>query len=217
MTDMRFFRVGDKVVSLGKIIDAVNAILEDRESGSTQEEVARAHGVQRSFVSFLESLGEIRRGGRVALVGFPIANTEEVRAVAERHAVDFVLVMSQRERESIESGSAANIFNQLLETIATLKDFDVLVLLASDWRVRTIEKILGKEVVSMPIGHSPIRDDVHIDTEELDAVLASVAGVPVRQSRRRKVGAAFREAADLAGRWMPSVDPTGRRKPSKRS
>jgi len=213
---MRLFRIGDKVVSLGKITDAVTAILEDRETGSTQEEVAHSHGVQRSFVSFVETLGEIRRGGRVALVGFPIENTDEVRAVAESHALDFVLVMSQRERESIENGPAADMFNQLLETIATLKDYDVLVVLASDWRVRTIEKILGSEVVSMPIGQSPLRDDVRVDVEELDAVLASVAGAPARQSRRRKVGAAFREAADLAGRWMPSGETAGRRKSSKK-
>jgi hypothetical protein len=213
---MRLFRIGDKVVSLSKITDAVTAILEDREGGSTQEEVAHTHGVQRSFVSLLESLGEIRRGGRVALVGFPIANTAEVREVAERHAVDFVLVMSQRERESIESGPAADMFNQLLETIAALKDYDVLVLLASDWRVRTIEKILGKEVVAIPIGQSPIREDVEVDVQELDAVLASVSGTPQRQSRRRKVGAAFREAADLAGRWVPSGEGSGRRKSSKK-
>jgi hypothetical protein len=213
---MRLFRIGDKVVSLGKITDAVTAILEDREGGSTQEEVAHSHGVQRSFVSFLESLGEIRRGGRIALVGFPISNTAEVREVAERHAVDFVLVMSQRERESIESGPAADMFNQLLETIAALKDYDVLVLLASDWRVRTIEKILGKEVVAIPIGQSPIREDVEVDVQELDAVLASISGTPQRQSRRRKVGAAFREAADLAGRWVPSGESSGRRKSSKK-
>lgn len=214
---MRLFRIGDKVVSLDKLNDAVISILEDRESGSTQEEVAHSHGVQRSFVSFLESLGEVRRGGRVALVGFPIANVDEVREIAERHALDFVLVMSQSERESIEGGSAANIFNQLLETIATLKDYDVLVLLASDWRVRTIEKILGSEVVSIPIGQSPIREDVRVDTEELDAVLMSVSSRPARQSRRRRVGAAIREAADLAGRWMPSGEGSGRRKSSKKS
>jgi len=171
---VRLFRVGNKVISLGKITDAVTAILEDRERGATQEAAARAHGVQRSFVSFIETLGEVRRGGRIALVGFPVANTEEVRAVAERHALDFVLVVSQGERESIESGSAANIFNQLLETIAVLKEYDVLVLLASDWRIKTIEKILGKEVVGIPLGHSPIREDVRVDVAELETVLAAV-------------------------------------------
>ncbi len=215
-TLVRLFRVGNKVISLGKITDAVTAILEDRERGATQEESARAHGVQRSFVSFIETVGEVRRGGRIALVGFPVANTEEVRAVAERHAVDFVLVVSQGERESIESGSAADIFNQLLETIAVLKDYDVLVLMASDWRIKTIEKILGKEVVGIALGHSPIREDVRVDVAELETVLAAVEAARPRATRRTRVGAAFREAADLAGRWKPSGEIVGRRKPSKR-
>jgi len=135
---VELYRIGDKVVSREKLVDAVEAILSDRQSGATQEEAARNAGVQRSFVSFLETLGEVRRGPRVALVGFPIANCEEVRALAEDHAVDFVLVMSQSERESIESGSSAQVFNQLLETLAALRDFDTLVLIASDWRIGTI-------------------------------------------------------------------------------
>lgn len=215
---MRLFRVGNKVISLSKITDAVTAILEDRERGATQEEASRTHGVQRSFVSLIETLGEVRRGGRIALVGFPIANTAAVRAVADSHALDFVLVVSQDERESIESGSAANIFNQLLETIAVLKDYDVLVLLASDWRIKTIERILGKEVVGIPLGHSPIRSDVEVDVDELEAVLSAVEAARVtRGTRRARVGAAFREAADLAARWKPSGEGTGRRKSSKKS
>ncbi len=214
---MRLFRVGNKVISLGKITDAVTAILEDRERGATQEEASRTHGVQRSFVSFIESLGEVRRGGRVALVGFPVANTAEVRALAERHAVDFVLVVSQDERESIESGPAGDIFNQLLETIAVLKDYDVLVLLASDWRIRTIEKILGKEVVGIELGHSPIREDVQVDIAELDAVLAAVESARPRTPRRRRMGAAIREAADVAARWKPSGEIVGRRRSSRKS
>lgn len=214
---MRLFRVGNKVVSLGKITDAVTAILEERERGATQEDAARAHGVQRSFVSFIETLGEVRRGGRVALVGFPVANAAEVRALAERHAVDFVLVVSQNEREYIENGPAADIFNQLLETIAVLKDYDVLVLLASDWRIKTIEKILGKEVIGINLGHSPIREDVAVDVAELEAVLVAVESARPRSTRRGRMGAAIREAADVAGRWMPSGEIVGRRKTSKRS
>jgi len=214
---VRLFRVGNKVVSLGKITDAVTAILEDRERGATQEEAARAHGVQRSFVSFLETLGEVRRGPRVALVGFPIANCDEVHALADAHAVDFVLVVSQNEREYIENGPAADIFNQLLETIAVLKEYDVLVLLASDWRIKTIEKILGKEVVGIVLGHSPIREDVEVDIAELDAVLAAVESARPRTTRRRRMGAAIREAADVAARWKPSGEIVGRRKSSKKS
>jgi hypothetical protein len=215
---VRLFRVGNKVISLSKITDEVTAILEDRERGATQEEASRAHGVQRSFVSLIESLGEIRRGGRIALVGFPISNTAAVRQVAERHALDFVLVFSQGERESIENGPAADIFNQLLETIAVLKDYDVLVLLASDWRIKTIERILGREVVGIPLGHSPIRQDVEVDVDELEAVLGAVESArKVRGRRRARVGAAIREAADLAARWKPSGEMTGRRKSSRKS
>ncbi len=84
-----------------------------------------------------------------------------------------MLVLSQDERESIESGDATRVFNQLLETIAALKDYDTLVLMASDWRIQTMERILGTEVIGIPLGASPLRSDVPVDLEELDRVLTS--------------------------------------------
>lgn len=202
---MKLYRIGDKLVSEDKLHDAIADILEEREAGATQEDVARSHDVQRSFVSFLETLGEVRRGERVALVGFPIANAGEVRALAEGHAIDFVLVLSQEEREAIESGDASKVFNQLLETIALLRDFDTLVLLASDWRIKTMEKILGTEVVGIPLGASPLRTAVHVDIEALDRVLAGVMAArrSVRSPTSRK-GPAASEVAQLSGRWDPS-------------
>jgi hypothetical protein len=199
---VRLYRIGDKVVSAERVHEEITRILKDREAGATQEEVARQHGVQRSFVSFLETLGEIRRGARIGVVGFPIANGDEVREVAERYAVDLVLVLSQSERESIEASSNANIFNMLLDTLADLRDFDVVVLLASDWRISTLEKILGAEVVGITLGPSPLRSDVTVDTTELAGVLESIMSTPAKH--RGRVGTALREAADLAGRWVPS-------------
>lgn len=199
---MRLYRIGDKLVSADRAYDAVTAILSDREAGATQEEVARRYGVQRSFVSFLETLGEVRRGARVAVVGFPIANCDDVRSLAEKHAVDFTLVLSQSERESVEAGSGGTIFNMLLDTLADLRDFDVVVLLASDWRISTIEKILGTEVVGISLGTSPIRSDVTVDVAELDDILSAVMNAPA--THRGRVGTAVAEAADLAGRWIPS-------------
>lgn len=201
---MRFYRIGDKVVSREKLFDALDEILGDREAGATQEEVARAHGVQRSFVSFLESLGEVRRGARVALVGFPLANAAEVRALAEEIGVDFTLVFSQEEREDIESAPAREVFNRLLETLATLRDYDVVVLLASDWRIELIERILGAEVVSMPLGHTPLRSDVSVDIAELRSVLEGVMSSHMKRARSGRVSAALREAAEKAGRWGTS-------------
>ena len=201
---MKLYRIGDKVVSADKLADAVAAILTDREAGATQEDVAGAHGVQRSFVSFLETLGEVRRGDRVALVGFPIANAAEVKDLAERHAVDFVLVLSQEERESIESGDATVVFNQLLETIAALRDYDTLVLLASDWRIATMERILGTEVIGIPLGASPLRTAVTVDIDELDLVLSAVMSARPGKGSQSRMGAKLHEAADLSGRWKPS-------------
>lgn len=202
---MNFFRIGDKIVSRDKLVDEITAILADREAGATQEETAKRHGVQRSFVSFLETLGEIRRGARVALIGFPVANCAEVTALAERHALDFVLVFSQAEREGIESESAAEVFNSLLDTLATLRDYDVCVILASDWRIKTVEKILGREVVGMPLGASPLREDVVVDLQELDLLLQGVMANATEDSVHGRMGAALREAAEeVVGRWSAS-------------
>jgi hypothetical protein len=203
---VELIRIGDKVVSRSKLTDAIDAILEDRSAGATQEEAARTAGVQRSFVSILETVGEVRRGPRVALVGFPIANCDEVHALAAKHAVDFVLVLRQSERESIESGSSADVFNRLLETLSVLRDFDTLIFIASDWRIRTIERILGTEVVGIPLGTTPIREDKAVDLAQLDEVLSAVMAAPTRTTgRRSRMGGMLREAAeDLAGRWTQS-------------
>lgn len=202
---VRFFRIGDKVVSQEKLFDSLVDILSDREAGATQEEVARTHGVQRSFVSFLESLGEVRRGARIALVGFPVAEAEKVRALAEQHGVDFVLVFNQAERESIEGASGGEVFNRLLETLATMRDYDVIILLASDWRIELIERILGKEVIGIPLGHSPLREDVSVDIDELARVIENVKSAEgFARPRSGRVSRALRDAAERAGRWAPS-------------
>lgn len=203
---MRFYRIGEKVVSRDKLVDAVEGILESREAGATQEEAARVAGVTRSVVSFLETLGEVRRGPRVALVGFPVANVDQVREVAERHAVDLVLVVSQAERESIESGSSANVFNRLLETLATLRDYDTVILMASDWRIATIERILGSEVVGMPLGTSPLREDRAVDIDELERLLGGIMSQPARKAGRSAVrtGSLRDAASEIAERWQQS-------------
>jgi len=201
---MRLYRIGDKVVSREKLIDALDEILADREAGATQEEVARTYGVQRSFVSFLESIGEIRRGARVALVGFPVSNVAEVKRLADDKGIDFVLVFSQAERESIESQPGADVFNRLLETLATLRDHDVVIFMASDWRVELVERILGNEVIGMPLGHTPLRADVAVDLEELSTLLDGVLSAREARPKSGRVSAALRDAAERARRWTES-------------
>lgn len=171
---MRFYRIGDKVVGRDKLIDRIDALLADREGGATQIEAAEAHGVDRPFISRLEHLGEIRKGRRVAFIAFPVANVDEVRRVCDDHGVELSLVVSQAERESMESGSADLLFNLVLDTLAELKDFDVVVILASTRRTGTIEKILGREVIARPLGPSPLRHDVEVDVRELTDLLDAI-------------------------------------------
>lgn len=201
---MRIFRIGEKVVSRDKLVGVIDEILADREAGATQEEAARSHGVQRSFVSFLESLGEVRRGARTAVIGFPIANAAEVKALTERLGIDFTLVFSQAERESIEHAPGAEVFNRLLETMATLRDYDVVVVMASDWRIELIEKVLGTETITLPLGTSPLREDVTVDIDELEQVLTNILAARTARPRTGRVSAVLREAAERAGRWNPS-------------
>jgi hypothetical protein len=180
---VRFFRIGDKVVSRDKLVDQIDAILGDREHGATQHDAASSHGVDRSFVSWLENLGEVRRGKRIALVAFPVANGDEVRRIADEHGIEFVMVLSQSEREGLENGRADHIFNLVLDTLAALKDYDQVVVLASDWRVGTIEKILGREVIARNLGPSPLRHDVTVDAGELGDLLDAVTAVTPKKER----------------------------------
>lgn len=183
---MRFYRIGDKVISRDKIGDEVEAILIDRESGATQHDAAAAHGVDRSFVSWLENLGEVRRGPRVALIAFPVSNVAEVRRACDAHGVELALVLSQSEREGMSSGRADEMFNFVLDTLADLKDFDVVIILASTKRTGSIEKILGREVIARTLGPSPLRHDVAVDIDELTDLLDAVtAPTPAKERAPR--------------------------------
>jgi phosphoglycolate phosphatase-like HAD superfamily hydrolase len=179
---VRFYRIGDKVVGREKLIDQLEAILADREGGATQHEAATAHGVDRSFVSWLENLGEVRRGKRVAFVAFPVANVAEVRQACDEHGVEFSMVVSQAEREGFEAGRADRMFNLVLDTLANLKGFDVVILMASTKRTGAIEKILGSEVICRDLGPSPLRHDVAVDIAELNDLLDAVtAPAPAKE------------------------------------
>lgn len=171
---MRFYRVGDKVVGRDKLIDQIEAILIDREGGATQQEAAAAHGVDRSFVSWLETLGEVRRGKRVAFIAFPVSNVADVRRVCDEHGVELAMVISQSEREGFEAGRADAVFNLVLDVLADLKDYDTVIIFASTKRTGTIEKILGREVIARPLGPSPLRHDVAVDLDQLTDLLDAV-------------------------------------------
>ncbi|MDP2210626.1 MAG: hypothetical protein Q8J63_02670 [Candidatus Aquicultor sp.] len=187
---MRLLRIGDKIVDRDRLSNIIGEILSRRAVGATQQEVALSLGVERAFVSHLEGLGEVRRGNRIAVIGFPIANKEELESVAGKFAVDLVHFLSEKERKDyVLRRSGAEMFNELLELLAGLKDFDVVVFLASDKRIAMVEKILDREVIGIPLGNSPIKRDKKVKPELLYDVLESVTdgrGLSLETGRKRK-------------------------------
>ncbi|MHB0977560.1 MAG: transcriptional regulator [Candidatus Aquicultorales bacterium] len=184
---MGLLRIGDKVISNDRLASMIDQILARRSVGATQEEVASEFGIQRSFVSNLEGLGEVRRGRKVGIVGFPISNKEEVELLASEFAIDYVYLMNEEER--VEFGrrhSGAEVFNEVLAVLAELKRYDTVVIMASDWRISTLGKILDRDVYGIPIGQSPITESKVVDTSQLREILASVVGDDGRSERGRK-------------------------------
>lgn len=185
-----FIRIGDKLISRERLVGLVGEILEQRANGATQAEVASVLGVERAFVSHLEGLGEVRRGHRIALVGFPISNKDEVGQVATHYGVDFVYLLSEADRQELaEEMTGAQIFNEVLDTLSQLKEYDIVVLLASDARIATFQRILDRDVIGIPLGVSPLTNDRKVDTGELTAVFESLLReVGGARGRKRKFG-----------------------------
>lgn len=170
---MEIVRIGDKLVSKAKIHRRIERILDLRMSGMSQLEIAQQEGVDRSFISRLEGLGELRKGGRLALIGFPIENKDELSEIAHREGVEFLLLFNDKERwEVVSDLTGPELFNRIMEWIARLKEFDAVVFIGSDMRIRLAEAVLGQEVVvGLNLGESPIRGDRYVDPDVVAEIL----------------------------------------------
>lgn len=165
-------RIGDKIVNRNKIYQLVDDMLDMRGQGFSQQEVANSLGIDRSLVSKLETVGEIRKGARLALVGFPIKNCQELRDVAEEEGVDFTLLMSERERwDFLQSKNGVDLFNGLTEIMAALRKYDIIIMLGSNLRIKLMEALLDKAVIGLQIGESPIADDRYVEPERLRSMI----------------------------------------------
>jgi len=175
---MDLIRIGDKLISRRKIQRAIDRILERRAQGLSQQDVAAEMGIDRAFVSHLERLGEVRRGRRIALIGFPVKNKDELAALAREEGVDFVLLLNNAERWSyVEGVSGAELFNRVMEIIARIRECDQIVFLGSDMRIRWMESVLGTDrVIGIELGPSPITEDRYVPPERVRDVLAQGRG-----------------------------------------
>lgn len=170
-----FIRIGEKVISRRKIDDVVSHILELRYQGFSQQEVADRLHLDRTLISRLESLGELRKGATVALLGFPILNKDEVKRVAQEEGVDYIFLLSEDERRAfLQNRDGLTVFNDVMEMVAQIRQYDVVVLLVSDKRIDIVGALLDREVIPLEIGKSPIEEDKYVDPEKLRQLLASV-------------------------------------------
>jgi len=180
-----FYRIQDKLVSQQKILEQVSRILNLRQQGLSQQEVADQCGVDRTFVSRMEGLGEVRKGRKIAVVGFPVENCQELEAVLTEEGVDFTFLMTEKERLAFVDGlTGRELLNQLMNLITLVRDFDVVVLLGSDQRLRILRGVLDRdvEVVGMEIGTSPITADVWVSPDELRSLLRTLKSARSRVS-----------------------------------
>ncbi len=176
---MEFVRIGDKVISRQKIDSAIDEILSLRTQGMSQADVAAKADVDRTFISRLETLGELRKGGSIAIIGFPLANCEEIRELAAGEGIDFALLMTDKQRwDWVRQKSGIDLLNELLKLVATVRGFDKVILIGSDKRLELMKGLLDRhtEISTIVIGQSPMTGDVYLNPESLREMIIQVKG-----------------------------------------
>ena len=169
---MDFYQIADKVISQKKIMTSIEKILKLRSQGKSQHEVAEITGVDRSFISRIENLGEMRKGKRIGVVGFPIKNKDEIRQILMERGIENSLLMNEAERTSfVQSKPGSDIVNELMALIQEYRMYDTVIVLASDMRTKWIEALLDQQVVMVDIGASPLTEDVYVEPNRIIEIL----------------------------------------------
>lgn len=170
-----FFRIGEKLISVEKVSRILNQVFSLRSQGLSQQEVASRFGLDRSFISRLEGLGMIRRGARLAVVGFPVQNKDEIIQLLEGLGVDFILIMTNEERwHFVEEKSGIELFNEATRLIAQIRTCDVVVLIGSRQRINWGAALLDKEVIGINLGETPLTEDKYVDPARLRELILAV-------------------------------------------
>jgi transcriptional regulator with XRE-family HTH domain len=168
-------RIGEKIISIPKIEENIHKVLQLRATGLSQQEVANILGLDRTFISRLESIGEIRKGKKIAVFGFPIKNTAEIKKISAVQGVDFVYVANEEKRwDLVRDKSALTFFNEAMELIAKLQAFDLVVLISSRRWLKIAEAFFSKEIVFIELGPSPIKEDCYLNPVLFLEILSKV-------------------------------------------
>jgi len=182
---MDLVRIGEKIISRRKITRHIDQILEMRSTGVAQQEIANRLAVDRTFISRLEALGEVRKGKRIAVVGFPIKNKAEITELLHKEGIEFTLIMTEDERwDFVKKARGIDLLNRIMSLIAEARSYDVMIVIGSNQRIKEIEGILDKEVVGLEIGESPIEEDKYVDPKKVLEILKAVKERPIREAVR---------------------------------
>ena len=169
---MDIYRIGDKLISQKKVLSALEKMIKLRSQGKSQHEVADIMGVDRSFISRLETLGELRKAKQIGVVGFPIRNKNEIQKMLAARGIQQTLLMSEAERTSfVEGKPGTDIVNEMTELIQQFRMFDTVIVLASDMRTKWIDSLLNCQTILVDIGASPLTDDVYVEPERIIEIL----------------------------------------------
>lgn len=174
---MDFYRIGEKLVSRDKIIRAVDRMLDLRQQGLSQTDVASRLKIDRTLVSRLEALGEVRTGGPIAIVGFPVANKAEIQAVADEEGVDYTLLFTDEERWAfVQQKDGLSLFNDIMDILIRLRQHRTVIVIGSEFRVKLAQGLIDGQVISVPLGRSPITGDRTVDIDLLRSVIRRIKG-----------------------------------------
>jgi len=174
---MNFIRIGDKVISRKKIDKEIDEIIKLRALGLSQSDVGEKMNIERTFISRLEGLGEIRKGQSIAAVGFPIKNKQEVEKVLREYGVEYSFLMSEEERNNfVNQSNGQQLINYLMELINKFRGFDTVIVMASDYRNKIIKDMLDNQIIEIDIGKSPLKEDVVVNLDLLTEILKILKG-----------------------------------------
>ena len=172
---MDFIRIQDKIISWQKIETSLQKILQMRARGFSQQEVADRLNIDRTFISRLEGLGELRKGQSIACIGFPLSNKEEIQSILEKEGVEYILLMTEQERQDfINKRSGKELLNVLMDLITDARRYDVVICIGSDERIKLMEGVLDGQIISVEIGTSPITEDKWLDPAIIREILKSI-------------------------------------------
>lgn len=182
MKSPELIRVGEKLLNRQKIERSIDRILELRAKGLSQQQAAAELGIDRTFISRLETLGEVRKGRSIALIGFPLGNKQELSELAVAEGLEFTLLMNNDERwHFVRDQSGSDLLAQVMQVLAEVRRHDVVILIGSRERNAAAAALVDSEVFAIELGRSPILEDKYVDPERLREVIRMLRRTPGRR------------------------------------